>query len=373
MQIKPFQATYPLFDRIPSPDTFCAEAKHAFLDYQRKQWLDQTGAPGMYIYRIEGHPHTHTGLVALNAVEDFFEGRIKQHENTLHSREQRQMELLLRWEAILKPVLLTYPPVPEINAWMEHFIQQHPPFVEAYFKNERQTQRLWAVTSEVDILYLQQLFSRNVGEVYIADGHHRTSTVALLNRQYADQYPQLDFDHLFCAYFAADQLDILDYNRVVEGMNGLTAEEFFARLSEVFEIEHVDYPRKPRKKFALKMYFRDHWYRLQWREEVLAGFNPDDLPVLLDVSLLNELVLHRILGIRDIRNDARITYVEGTKGLKGIRKAVRKSPYCFGFVLYPISFEDMTRVADAGKNLPPKSTYFEPRMKSGFLIRRLGR
>jgi uncharacterized protein (DUF1015 family) len=121
------------------------------------------------------------------------------------------------------------------------------------------------------------------------------------------------------------------------------------------------------------MCFRDHWYRLHWRPEVLHSFHPTPrtLPVLLDVSLLNELVLHDILGIRDVRTDTRITYVEGNKGLQGIRKALRNNPDRIGFALYPVSFEDMMRIADAGKILPPKSTYFEPRMKTGTLIKSL--
>ena len=373
MHIKPFLASYPLFERILSPDAFCSDAKNLFLDYKAKNLLAHTAKAAVYIYQIESHNRRHTGLVALNDVQDFFKGKIKKHEKTLSVREQRQVDLILRWGAILKPILLTFSPVPALNAWMDQHTRSHPPLFETHFKKDGQTQRLWVADSEADIQYLQDLFAREVQSTYIADGHHRTSTMALLHRQLREERPEFDFDHLFCAYFATDQLDILDYNRVVEGLNGLSPEQFFGRLGQVFNIELVEHPRKPRKKFQLKLYFRNHWYRLEWKPELLSNFEPGarSLPVLLDVSLLNELVLQNILGIRDVRTNLRISYVEGSKGLRGIRKSVDSNPNRFGFVLYPVSFADMMCIADAGKILPPKSTYFEPRMKSGILIKML--
>jgi uncharacterized protein (DUF1015 family) len=374
MHIKPFQATYPIFDRIPSPDIFCAEAKNAFLDYQRNRLLTQTEHEAVYIYQIEdGHHRRHTGLIAANDVQDFFLGKVKKHEKTLSERELKQKDLLLRWGAVLKPVLLTYPPVAEVNAWIQHFTATNPLLFETFFQAEGQTHRAWMVAGPDDIRHLQELFVQHVPSVYIADGHHRTSTLALLHQTLKHEYPELDFDYLFCAYFATDQLDILDYNRVVEGLNDLKPEKFFEKIGKVCTIEHIEHPRKPRRKYELKLFFREHWYRLNWRQEVLNAFHPSPrtLPVLLDVSLLNELVLHNILGIKDVRTDTRITYVEGTKGLQGIRKAVRNNPDRIGFALHPVSFEDMMRIADAGKILPPKSTYFEPRMKTGTLIKSL--
>jgi uncharacterized protein (DUF1015 family) len=373
MHIKPFRASYPLFDRIPSPDTFCSQAKNAFLEYKQNALLARTEKRSLYIYQIELHHRLHTGIVALNDVQDFFTGHVKKHEKTLRARENRQMDLILRWGAILKPVLLTFPPVPALNAWLETYTGAHPPLLETYFRKDGQKQRLWVVSDPADIEHVQRLFEREVHDVYIADGHHRTSTVALLHQEHKLEYPALDFDHLFCAFFATDQLDILDYNRVVEGLNDLSPEQFFGRLAKVLDIELIANPRKPRKKHELKLFFRGHWYRLSWKPEILAAFRPGkrSFPVLLDVSLLNELVLQDILGIQDFRTSARISYVEGTKGLQGVRKAVKDAPDTLGFVLHAVSFEDMMCIADAGKVLPPKSTYFEPRMKSGMLIKLL--
>lgn len=373
MHIKPFRATYPLFERIPSPDAFCSDAKNAFPDYRRDHLLTETGETAIYIYQIEHGHRLHTGMVALNAVQDFLAGKVKKHEKTLSTREQYHKELLLRWGAMLKPVLLTYAPVEAINAWMTRYTKSNPPLFETVFAKDGQVHRVWMATDAGDIRMLQELFVQWVPSVYIADGHHRTSTLALLHRQLKNEYPHLDFDYLLCAYFATDQLDILDFNRVVDGLNGLRPDDFFERLARVCTIEYVEHPRKPRRKFELKLFFREHWYRLNWRPEVLSTFHPTDdlLPVLLDVSLLNELVLRDILGIQDVRADARIAYVEGSKGLKGIRKAVRNDPNRIAFVLYPVTFDDMMAIADAGQILPPKSTYFEPRMKTGLLVKML--
>jgi len=374
MHIKPFRATYPIFERIPSPDAFCSDAKNAFLDYQRNRLLAQADQEAVFVYQIEdAHRRRHTGLIAANDVRDFLAGKVKKHEKTLSEREQKQKDLLLRWGAVLKPVLLTFPPVAELNAWMQAVIAANAPLFETHFDADGQTHRAWMVAAPDAIQHLQDLFVRHVPSVYIADGHHRTSTLALLHETLKPEYPELDFDYLFCAFFATDQLDILDYNRVVHGLNNLRPEQFFAHLSKVCNIEYIEHPRKPRRKYELKLFFRENWYRLEWRPEVLNAFHPSPrtLPVLLDVSLLNELVLHNILGIKDVRTDTRITYIEGTKGLQGIRKAVRNHSDRLGFALHPVSFEDMMRIADAGKILPPKSTYFEPRMKTATLIKSL--
>lgn len=370
MHIRPFRATYPKLECIGSPDQYCSEAKNAYPDYQQKEWLTDSAQNALYVYQIEDDHRRHTGLVALNDVGDFFAGKVKKHEKTLSEREQHQMELLLRWGAVLKPVLLTYPPVAPISAWLQEFTRRQEPMLEVHFDDDEQTHRIWMASDPADWHYLQELFLRHVPGVYIADGHHRTSTLAMLHQQLKHDYPALDFDHLFCAFFSTDQLDILDYNRVVDGLNGLTPDVFLQEMEDFFDITPIDNPRKPRKKFELKMFLREHWYRLHWKDEVLEHAAKRH-PVLLDVSLLNEIVLHRLLGIGDIRTDARILYVEGSKGLKGIRKSTRAGRDRVGFALHPVSFGDMMRMADMGESLPPKSTFFSPRLKSGILVKKL--
>lgn len=369
MKIKPLQACYPNFARVESPDLFCDEAKNQYLNYVAAGIYEKHPQQAFYIYQIKSVTGEHTGLVALNEVEDFFEGKVKKHEATLGQREKQQTELFLHWGAILKPVLLTYPPVPEIGAWLNDFTQQHKALFDTRFKNGKVVHRIWAITEAQSIQDLQGLFSKHVKSTYIADGHHRTSTIAMLHER-RNEYPGFDFDHLFCAFFATDQLDILDYNRVVELPRGMSAALFMAYISKVFDIEVLDAPRRPADKHEIVMLLRGEGYSLHWRPEVLAG--QDEQNALLDASLLNERVLGNILGIHDVRHDNRVSYVDGSKGLNGLQKAVN-SRNKVGFALYPVHFSDLMDLADAGEILPPKSTYFEPRLKSGMLVQLLKR
>ncbi len=369
MRIEPFQASYPNFDFIASPDSFCEEVKNSFREFQANGLFEISPEPAFYVYRIETKSRKHTGMIALNDVQDYFAGKIKKHEKTLSEREQQQMQLFLHWNAILKPVLLTYPPAPEISRWLDNFADANTPLLTTYFEKDGQTHRIWAVTDPAEILHLQRLFSGGISCAYIADGHHRTTTVALLHERLKYRNRSFDFNHLLCAFFPTDQLDILDYNRVVEIPKTLNPAQFMSKISDLFDLEILTRAHKPLTKHEIVLYFRNEWYSLRWKPEVL-GKQPKD-HVILDASLLNELVLRDIIGIRDVRTDTRILYVEGAKGIEGVRKTANADAGRIGFLLHPVSFEDLMRVADAGDSLPPKSTYFEPRIKSGMLVKLL--
>lgn len=369
MKIKPFRATYPNFDFIASPDSFCADAKYSFREFQANGFFEKAPKDALYIYQIETEQRKHTGLIALNEVEDFFAGKVKKHEKTLSEREQKQMQLFLQWNAILKPVLLTYPPIPDISLWLEHFTEAHKPLFSTRFAKDRQTHSVWMIADAADISQLQNLFVTHVHSTYIADGHHRTTTVALLHERLKDKSQEFDFSNLFCAFFASDQLDILDYNRVVEGLQDVSLTHFMVKMSKIFDLDALEQPRKPLGKHEIVMYAQKQWYSLHWKDAVLKSHDKDR--VVLDATLLNEFVLDQIFDIRDVRTDARIVYVEGAKGLDGVRKVVNENDDRIGFMLFPVMIDDMMRMADAGESLPPKSTYFEPRLKSAMLVKML--
>ncbi len=370
MKITPFRATYANFRHIPSPDDFCEAAKFQFNEYVQTGAMEQFPQAAFYIYQIEGRQHRrHTGLIALDAIADFLNGRVKMHEKTLREKEEQQMALFLRWNAVLKPVLLTHSPVPALDRWLQAFADQHKPLFTVRFAKSGQVHRVWAVSDPTDIAHLQGLFAEQVGRVYIADGHHRTTTMALLHEQYGQQPGDYDFEHLFCAFFSTDQLDILDYNRVVEAPAELSPLHLMVQLSKIFDLERLEEAQKPTQKHEVTLLLRKEWYRLRWRKEVLE--QPLQQTVLLDASLLNELVLRDLLGIEDVRTDQRITYIDGSKGIKGMEKMVKNGPNRLGFLLYPVSFDDLRQLADAGESLPPKSTYFEPRIRSGVLVQSL--
>jgi uncharacterized protein (DUF1015 family) len=369
MRIKPFKATYPNFDFIASPDTFCENAKFSFEEFRKNGFFEQSKKEALYIYQIQTMTRKHTGLITLSDVHDFFDGKIKKHEKTISEKEQQQMEFFMRWNAILKPVLLTYDAIAGINAYLEAYAQNNAPLIETKFEKDGQIHRVWEVSAVEDIAYLTDLFDQKVNSTYIADGHHRTTTVALLYERLKDKKTDLDFDNLFCAYFAADQLDILDYNRVVEGLKEVSITNLMVRLSKLFDLEVLPKAIKPTQKHEIILYIRKEWFRLKWKPEVLK--QQQNAKILLDASLLNELVFRDIFGIHDVRNDTRITYIEGAKGLEGVRKASNDNNDRMGFALYPVSFSDLMRMVDAGESLPPKSTYFEPRLRSGLLVKLL--
>lgn len=370
MQIKPFRAVYPNFDYIASPDSFCENAKDSFLEYKKNGFFEHLPTDAFYIYQIVSSKIEHLGVVALNDVEDFFKGKIKKHEKTLSEREQKQMELFLRWNAILKPVLLAYRPVPQINDWLRAYTQAHKPLFSTKFDHDKQVHRVWAITEAAEQVQLFDLFQQHVTETYIADGHHRTSTVALLHERLKGKNKEnFDFDNLFVSLFSADQLDILDYNRVVEGLKEVGITTFLVKMSKVFDLDVLEKPTRPTQKHEFTMFLRKDWYRLRLKPEVMEKYAGQQ--VLLDATLLNELVFKEIFDIQDVRTDLRITYIEGAKGLEGVRKAASLDNSRVGFVLHPVEFDDLMFLADKGESLPPKSTYFEPRLKSGLLVKML--
>lgn len=365
MKIKPFQALYPRFERIGSPDAFSENAKDDFPDARAAGLYEHFPENALYVYQIEDGHRKHTGLLAMNHVDDFLNGKIKKHENTLHEKEEQQMRLFLRWKAILKPVLLTYPSVRDIENRLHEYAETTAPLFNVRFEKDGQIHRIWPVTDPEAIEHLRQLFAAQVPAAYIADGHHRTSTVALLR----DQNTGYDFDHIFCIFIGADELDILDFNRVVDCPDNWSKSVFLDKISDIFIVKSLEDARRPAHKFEIIMYLDESWYALQWKPEVLAQY-PEE-KVLLDTSLLNEHVIEQLLDIHDVRADTRISYIDGSRGLKGIRQSADKNRNRIGFVLFPVSFEDLVHTADAGETLPPKSTYFEPRIRTGLMVKEL--
>ena len=366
MHITPFRALFPHMEFIPSPDYFFATVKEEFPEYYDSGFFQQFGAEALFVYQIRNPRRTYLGLVACVDLRDYREGAIRKHEHTIAENEQKQMQWALKRKAGVKPVLLTYPDVEGISRWIEQFAGKHEPVFEVHFEEDGQHHRLWAVSAPENIAFLQQLFLEKAPVTYIADGHHRLATTALMHEKLESPGEPRHYGTLLAAFFAAGELEILDFNRVVEALDDITPPKFMARLSQVFDIECLDRPEKPRSKYELTMYMRREWYRLRWRPHVLESHLQG--AAVLDSALLNEKVLRDIVGIADVRNDPRVEYVEGPKGLEGLRKKAMKSDLAVAFCLYPIQIEDLFSLADAGQMLPPKSTWFEPRMKNGMLV-----
>ena len=367
MHIKPFQAVFPNTDLITSAATFFGTVKEEYPNYVQSGFFSKVAQEAIYVYQIREREHTYTGLVTCAAIEDYLEGHIRKHENPLPAKEQQQIHLLLRRNAQVKPVLLTYPPVEAIDAFTHDLIASKEPFLQIRFEPEEdEVHTFWEIKDDGQIRLIQALFEQYVPYTYIADGHHRTSTTAIMHHRQQNKPGGKLYDRFLCALFPTSELEILDFNRAVEGLNGHSPTQFMALLSSIVQIEPLREVLRPRQKHEVVMNLNREWFALRWKKRILRQYVDEE--ILLDVRLLNEWILQPILGIDDVREDARLRYVEGTRGLEGTTEKLVKSDDLVGFFLYPVSMEDFLHISDVEQVLPPKSTWFEPRMRNGLIV-----
>jgi len=366
MHIRPFRATCPKLEFINSTDSFFNSVKEEYLTYQQSGLFSRREAAAIFVYQIRSRQRQYTGIIACADIEDYLYGRILKHEHTLADQEQKQLQLLMHWQAAVKPVLVTYAAVPAIDDWVEEQIAGREPFLQVYFEQEQQVHALWEVAQAERIQDIRALFADRIRHAYIADGHHRTTSTALLYERTNAPGQRNPYTNLLCAFFPATDLDIHDFNRIVEGSADLSPSLFMARLAQLFHIEILKGPRRPGNKFEVLMFVNQEWYYLRWKPEVLAAYGHE--PVVLDSHLLNELVLRDILGIEDVRTDRRVEYVEGPLGLEAVWRRAAEQDFRVGFCLFPVALTEMIALADQDRMLPPKSTWFEPRMKNGLIV-----
>ncbi len=369
MRIKPFQAVYPNFDYIADPDTFFGKVKYDYPEYKKSGFFNKIAQEALFIYRIEGPERSYTGLIACSDIRDYVEGHIRQHEDTLREKEQQQMHLLIRRQAIVKPVLLTYYSVPEINRLINKYIASHEPFYTTEFAAEHQIHTFWEVSKGEDVQAFQTHFAESVPVVYIADGHHRSSILALMYDRLKRSPGREKYSLLLSAFFAVEELDVHDYNRVVEGLSDHTLTKVMAKLSRVFTIKILKGPARPGKKHEMVLFINREWYLLKWKRKILKKYARQE--VVLDASLLDQHVLRDILGIEDVSTDQRVKYVEGPKGLEEIRTKSIKNENRLAFILYPVDISELILISDKGESMPPKSTWFEPRIKNGLIVQEI--
>lgn len=361
MHIHPFQALLPIVEHPEVTEGFFSRIKESFPAMYRAGAFQSFPAHAVFIYEIVRPYRTFRGLIASVDMQDYLDGHIKKHELTLFPKEHVQQQLFLEQKALIKPVLTSYPASAGITQWFERLTGTLPPALELTITPSMEIQRLYAVTEETDICRIQELFLNEVSDVYIADGHHRFSAAASLHKE-LQEHP---FSRVMCAFFDARDLEIHSFNRVVSDLNGLTPAQFLECISRVCLIQQTSEPQAPQQKHDLLLLLGEAYYYLRWKRSVLTGFGPD--APLLDVHLLNEYILRDVLGISDVRKDPRISYVEGPAGIPGLKKKVHEGVVQAAFLLYPISFTHLKSLCDQGIMLPPKSTWFEPRMKTGLI------
>ncbi len=367
MHIRPFKALHINPDRAIDNPSFFNTVKERYLDYLQDQFFEKTDAPALFLYRIQAAQRGYTGVIACTEVRDYLQGNIKKHENTIRRDEEKQMRLTLERQAAVKPILLTYPENEAIDAWIAQYTTRHEAHFEVDFPAEGQLHRIWTVDKKSDILQIQKLFATHIPHAYIADGHHRLSSTALLCETTKSKAIRKMYSELFCAFFPSGQLDILEFNRVLELPSPPNLTAFLETLRTYLELTPIAIGKKPAQPHQMTLCTVEGWYDLRWRPEVLAEFAKEE--AILDTMLLNEIVLKRMMGITNVSEDSRIDYVNAQKGLEGMAEKVNTGRNVVGFCLYPVQFADLVAISEAGKVLPPKSTWFEPRMKNGLIVK----
>ena len=347
---------------------------NAFKDYG---WLVQDKEEKLYIYAQSMNPtdanaHWQYGIVACAWSEDYVNQVIKKHELTRKDKEEDRMKHVRITNANVEPVFFAYPAVAEIDAIVSN-ITKEAPIYDFIAKEDNFGHRFWVIDDKATIDRLVELFATEVPSMYIADGHHRSAAAALVGQEKKENNPghtgKEEYNFFMTVIFPDNQLKIIDYNRVVKDLNGLSKEEFLNALRESFDVEDMGTEiYKPAKLHEFSTYLDGHWYKLNAK----AGtFNDEDPIGVLDVTILSNLVLDKILGIKDLRTDKRIDFVGGIRGLGELKRRVDNGEMKVAFALHPVTMKQIIDIADSGNIMPPKTTWFEPKLRSGLVIHTL--
>ena len=318
-----------------------------------------------YVYELTMDGRTQTGLAACAAVDDYVNNVIKKHENTREDKEIDRITHVDTCNAQTGPIFLAYRSHETINEVVAEVKEREPLY--DFLAVDGVGHRVWKICDRTDVERISRAFD-GIGQIYIADGHHRAASAVKVGLRRREQHPDYEgteeFNYFLSVLFPHDQLMIMDYNRTVKDLNGLAEEEFLKRVSQCFGLEESGTPVRPEKKGSFGMYLGGQWYRLMAKESLFAG---KDAVGMLDVSVLQDYLLAPVLGIGDPRTDARIDFVGGIRGLEELERRA-DTDMKVSFSLYPTSITELFDVADQNLLMPPKSTWFEPKLRSGLFI-----
>ena len=342
------------------------KAKSNLLEFMEKGYLIEEEEEVVYIYRQINKGREQNGIVSCNSIDDYGQGKIKKHELTRVDKEEDRINHFYELDGNTEPVFLFYKKNKEIKDLIENWKQNNKPIYD-FTSEDKVVQTIWKVDKDEVIRRLQDLF-KEVDSLYIADGHHRTESsykVGLKKRQENPNYSgDEEFNFFMSVAFPEDELYIMPYNRVVADLNGYSREEFLERVQEKFQLDPMEALEEPTRKSEFTMIVDNKYYRLRPREEV---YNKGDIVESLDVAILQNNILDPILGIRDPRTDSRIEFFGGEKMKDKIINRLEEGNK-LGFLLYPTQIDEIIKVSDQGKIMPPKSTWFEPKLMSGLFI-----
>lgn len=347
------------------------KAAENFKKFQDKGWLVQDDKDNYYIYAQTMNGKTQYGLVVCAFVDDYLNGVIKKHELTRRDKEEDRMKHVRVNNANIEPVFFAYPDNTVLNDVIMKYAQTEPEY-DFIAPIDGFRHQFWIISDSKDIDVVTEEFTK-MPALYIADGHHRSAAAALVGAEKAKQNPNHkgteEYNYFMAVCFQASQLTILDYNRVVKDLNGLSSEEFLKALSKNFDVvEKGADIYKPDHLHNFSLYLDNKWYSLTAKQ---GTFDDKDPIGVLDVDISSRLILDEILGIKDLRSDKRIDFVGGLRGLEELKRRVDSGEMRMALALYPVTMQQIMDIADSGKIMPPKATWFEPKLRSGLIIHKL--
>ena len=343
-----------------------------FAQWQKNGWLVQDKKPCYYVYAQTMEGRTQYGLVLCAHTDDYAEGKIKKHELTRKDKEDDRMVHVKIQNANIEPVFFAYKDNSQLNEIVSRTVAAPP---EYSFTDENGFgHSFWVIDDDATIEKITDIFTNKVNAFYVADGHHRTAAAARVGAEKrsgnAAHTGDEEYNYFMAVCFPETQLKIIDYNRVVKDLNGLTPEQFLSALEEDFTVTPYEGEGEchPSHLHNFSMYLGGKWYSMETKQ----GRYDDNDPIgVLDVTILSNLVLDKILGIKDLRTDKRIDFVGGIRGLGELSRRVDSGEMKVAFALYPVSMKQLTDIADSGNIMPPKTTWFEPKLRSGLAIHKL--
>lgn len=366
--IKP-EIDFPVGTDEHDPAVYTKAAEN-FQKFQDNGWLVQDSKENYYVYAQTMNGKTQYGLVVCAAVEDYMTGNIKKHELTRRDKEEDRMKHVRVNNANIEPVFFAYPHQDELDAIVANVTAK--PAEYDFVAPDGFGHHFWVIDDEATIARITELFAA-IPSMYIADGHHRSAAAALVGDEKRRQNPNHqgdeEYNYFLAVCFPDNQLNIIDYNRVVKDLNGLSDEEFLKALEANFDVKEMGTEiYKPNALHNFSLYLSEKWYSLTAK----AGTYNDNDPIgVLDVTISSNLILDEILGIKDLRSDKRIDFVGGIRGLGELKKRVDSGEMKVALALYPVSMKQLIDIADTGNIMPPKTTWFEPKLRSGLVIHKL--